>query len=333
MLYALSTEKIQRVSMKKKILALGIIILLTTICLTIAFPFTQAVGEGQWITAYSIEDANGEVLAEFNAETGVNRTLSSVLPGTEIKVTFTINVFVSGADTLKLTTSLGKATSHPSGYWELLTEDYDMGNSYNPASSSTSFKWTIGTFDMVLYGKVPSTGASSAKAVNVVTLTSGAGGTPIDQITVQATSSALANFNTLYANHLDALENMKASGVDASYAQTYENMLDVAKDIAEGGEPESAVAILNGLDQAGVPPSAGMQAIFLPLVAVMAVLAVIFVVLFMRTRGKLSYFQLVVEDQIKDLEGLTLRAAKIDRAMSASLDSVKDRLKRLVGGG
>jgi hypothetical protein len=48
-------------------------------------------------------------------------------------------------------------------------------------------------------------------------------------------------------------------------------------------------------------------------------------------RGKASYFQLVVEDQIKDLEGLTLRISKIDRASSSSLESVKDRLKRLVG--
>jgi len=71
--------------------------------------------------------------------------------------------------------------------------------------------------------------------------------------------------------------------------------------------------------------------LFIPIIGVTAAVAVIFVVLFFRARGKVSYFQLVVEDQIKDLEGLTLRAAKIDRAMSASLDSVKDRLKRLVG--
>ena len=74
-----------------------------------------------------------------------------------------------------------------------------------------------------------------------------------------------------------------------------------------------------------------MESLFLPIVGVVAAVAVIFAVLFLRVRGKVSYFQLVVEDQIKDLEGLTLRAAKIDRAMSSSLESVKDRLKRLVG--
>jgi hypothetical protein len=71
--------------------------------------------------------------------------------------------------------------------------------------------------------------------------------------------------------------------------------------------------------------------LFIPIVAVTAVIAVVFLVMFMRIRGKISYFQLVVEDQIKDLEGLTLRASKIDRAMSSNLESVKDRLKRLVG--
>jgi hypothetical protein len=74
-----------------------------------------------------------------------------------------------------------------------------------------------------------------------------------------------------------------------------------------------------------------MESLFIPIVGVLAAVAVIFVVLFLRVRGKVSYFQLVVEDQIKDLEGLTLRASKIDRAMSSSLESVKDRLKRLVG--
>lgn len=320
--------------MKNQVIAISIILLLTTVSLVSFVPFTQAVGEGQWITAYTIKDANGETLVEFDAANNVNRTLSPMLPNTEVTVTFTVNVFASGGDnTLKLTSGLSKSTTHANGYWELLTSDYDAGSSYNPAAASTTLKWTVGTFDMVLYGKVPSTGSSAAKTLNVVTLSSGSGGSPIDQITVQATSSDLANFNTLYNQQEANLESLRANGIDASYLQMYENMLSVAQDIAVGGDPNSAIALLNGLDTAGAPPSSTMQALFLPLIGVTAAIMVIFLVLFIRTRGKLGYFQLVVEDQIKDLEGLTLRASKIDRALSASLDSVKDRLKRLVGGG
>ena len=89
--------------------------------------------------------------------------------------------------------------------------------------------------------------------------------------------------------------------------------------------------MLNGLNVANEPMSSTTQALFIPVIVVLAALAVVFVVMFLRVRGKVSYFQLVVEDQIKDLEGLTIRASKIDRAMSANLESVKDRLKRLVG--
>jgi hypothetical protein len=40
---------------------------------------------------------------------------------------------------------------------------------------------------------------------------------------------------------------------------------------------------------------------------------------------------MVLEDQIRDLEGLTLRASRVDRTISTSLESVKDRLKSVVG--
>ena len=97
------------------------------------------------------------------------------------------------------------------------------------------------------------------------------------------------------------------------------------------GFTAGAISLLNGLSSANAPPSSTTQALFLPLTVVVAVIAAVFAFMFMRIRGKVSYFQLVVEDQIKDLEGLTLRASKIDRTMSSNLESVKDRLKRLVG--
>ncbi len=318
--------------MKNKILTLYFIILLTTVCLTSTCSFTQAAGEGQWITAYTIEDATtGQQLAVFDAAAGINQS-SAILPNTEIKITFTINVFAAGADSMKLTTGLSKSSNHANGYWELQTDGYDLGSSYNPNAASTSFKWTLGTFDMALYGKIPNLAAtSSAKSINAVILTSGSSGTPIDQITIQVTSSGLANFNTVYNKHESTLRSLISSGVDQGYVTIYTNVLNASKTIANAGDPNNAIALLNSLDQATAPAGSTMQALFLPLIGVTAAIAVVFLVLFLRTRGKLSYFNIVVEDQIKDLEGLTLRASKIDRAMSANLDSVKDRLKRLVG--
>jgi hypothetical protein len=100
---------------------------------------------------------------------------------------------------------------------------------------------------------------------------------------------------------------------------------------ATAGDVTGATNLLNAINTSNAPPGSTTQALFLPLIVVVAVIAVVFAFMFMRIRSKVSYYQLVVEDQIKDLEGLTLRISKIDRQTSSSLESVKDRLKRLVG--
>jgi hypothetical protein len=325
-------KKMGGFTMKNKILALSLLLILTTMMIISISPPVKAVGEGQWITTYQIEDAtSGQILVQYDPVTNTTNVLSPVLPGADIKVTFTINVFTSGADTLKLSTNLQKSTSYSAGYWELLTTSYDMGSTYNPAAQSTTFKWTVGTFDMVLYGKVPATSSNVAKPISVVILASGAGGAPIDQIIVQATSAGLANFNVLYAQQEAKLKSLKSSGVAQGYLDIFTNVLNASKTIANAGDVTDAMVLLNGLNNSNAPVSSATEALFIPVIGVLAAVAVIFVVLFMRVRGKVSYFQLVVEDQIKDLEGLTLRISKIDRASSSSLESVKDRLKRLVG--
>ena len=317
--------------MKNKILALSLLVILTTVMIISISPPVKAVGIGQWITTYQIEDSTGQLLVQYDPATNTTNTLAPVLPGTDIKVTFTVNVIVPGSDTLKLTTNLQKSTSNPSGYWALQTTTYDMGTTYNPASQSTNFKWTVGTFDMVLYGKVPNSASNVAQTVKVVILSSSAGGASLDQITVQATSANLANFNVLYSQQETKLKGLISSGVDQGYIDIFTNVLNASRAIANAGDVNDATTLLNSLNDSNAPVTSATATLFIPIMVVLAVVAVIFVVLFLRVRGKVSYFQLVVEDQIKDLEGLTLRASKIDRAMSSSLESVKDRLKRLVG--
>ena len=317
--------------MKNKILALSLLIILASMMI-MSFSPVKAVGEGQWITTYTIEDSSGQLLVQYNPTTNTTNTLAPVLPGTDIKVTFTINIIAQVGDTLRLSTSLQKSTSHPSGYWDLQSTTYDMGTTYNPASQSTTFKSTSGgTFDMVLYGKVPNSASSVAQTISLVSLYGGSGGTALDQITVQATSAGLANFNVLYSQQETKLKGLISSGVAQGYIDIFTNVLNASRTIANAGDVSDATALLNSLNASNPPVTSSTETLFIPVIAALAVVAVIFVVLFLRVRGKVSYFQLVVEDQIKDLEGLTIRAAKIDRAMSSSLESVKDRLKRLVG--
>lgn len=318
--------------LKNKILSLSLLLLLVTMMVISISPPVKAVGEGQWITGYKIEDAtSGQLLVQFNSTTGVNMTSSPMIPGAEVKVTFTVNVFTPGSGNLKLTSGLQKSNTHANGYWELISQDYTLGSAYNPNSASTEFNWVVGTFTIALYGKVPNSATDTAKLIHVVTLTSASGGEAIDQINVLATTANLAAFNVLYDQQEVKLKSLISNGVAQGYIDIYTNVLNASKTIANAGDVADAMALLNGLNVSNEPVSSTMEALFLPIVGVLAAVAVIFVVMFLRVRGKVSYFQLVVEDQIKDLEGLTLRVSKIDRAISSNLESVKDRLKRLVG--
>ncbi len=317
--------------MTKKVLAHSIILLLLSLCLTsisLSSAASSSTSDSQWITDYQIVDATTDaVLVQYDASTNQTQTLSSVLPGASISITFTVNVIASGEGDLTLRSGLTKPSSGT--YWQYSDTGYDLGSAFQPNSAQTSFNWVEGTFEITLNGIVPQS-TSSSKTITAVTL-AGPTGSTLDTIKITATSAGMGNFQTLLSQKQDELASLKASGVDSGYTQLYETVLTTAQAVAEAGDTEDAIALLNGLNTANAPAGSFMQVAFYPIVGVTAAIAIIFLVLFLRTRSKVSYFQLVVEDQVKDLEGLTLRAAKIDRAMSASLDSVKDRLKRLVG--
>jgi len=311
--------------LKTKILALSLLLLIVTMCVT-SIPFVNAVGKNDWITSYTIEDySTGQVLKEYTA-TG-EKSYASILPGTELKVTFTVNVFTSGDGNLKLQTSMKKVLDR---FWELDTLDYELGSSYSASSNPTSFNWVKGEFTMIAYGSVPTSASNKAANVTLVKLSSPSG-EMLDQIVVSVVSAAGDQYQTLLAEKQDKLQSLIDSGIAAGYIELYTNVLNQSEVEYSQGQVDNAIALLNGLDVSSEPVSSTMEMLFLPIVVVTAVVAVIFVVLFLRIRGKVSYFQLVVEDQIKDLEGLTLRASKIDRALSSNLESIKDRLKRLVG--
>jgi hypothetical protein len=153
----------------------------------------------------------------------------------------------------------------------------------------------------------------------------------LDEIKPNITDAAINEFNTKLKAKQDTLAGYAGSGVDPGYVELYQNVITQSKAVADQGLTDNAVAMLDSLDVSSPPAGAVLQILFLPLIAVFGVIAVLFAFLFLRNRGKVSYFKLVIEDQIKDLEGLTLRASKIDRTISSNLSSIEDRLKRLVG--
>lgn len=290
---------------------------------------TLAIGEGDWITGYIVEDTQtGQKLIEADFATSDKPTVySPVVSGQALTVTFTVNVFTSGSGNLKLSTYMQK----PSGgqIWQLIPGDYDFGAGYTPNSVTMEFGWTKGTFEMICYG----TANTVAKGTNITLVQLSAAGTSdvLDAIKVLVLTAGADEYQNLYNQKEARLQSLIGAGVAPGYTELYGNMLNQSKALVNKGYVNNAIALLNAIPNSGEPMGTATEVILYPLIAVAGIAAAVLGVMFMRARGKNSYFKLIVEDQIKDLEGLTLRASKTDRTMSSSLDSIKDRLKHLVG--
>ena len=328
--------------MNKKILALSLLLILTVICVSSSFTAVKAQtanpGTGQYITQYSIVDAQSGVnLLTKDFATGATSGNGQITENEELDVTVTISFpATTGADVTLSTAMLHSATQN-NYYWQQST-NYSLG-SFNPNQNYITFPETQGQLVISCYGLTPSNvveqTTSNGLTLNVPTpialiLLTDASGNTLDQVYPDIINGAIVNYQTLLSTKQASLKSYESSGAPSGWITLYKNVINSSETLNSQGFTAGAIAMLNGLD-VSPPASASSQIIYLPIAIVFAVIAALFAFMFMRIRGRISYFQLVVEDQIKDLEGLTMRASKIDRTMSSNLESVKDRLKRLVG--
>jgi hypothetical protein len=190
------------------------------------------------------------------------------------------------------------------------------------------FAWEKGTFEMICYGKARV--VTKATSISLVQL-SGSTGDVLDAIEAVILTAGADEYQNLYEQKEDRLQSLKDSGVASGYTELYENMLNQSQKLVSSGYVDEAIALLNAIPSSGEPIGSALEVIMLPAIGIAAVAAVIFAIMFLRAKGRNTYTRMVIEDQIQDLEGLTLRAQRVDRTISTSLESVKERLKSLVG--
>ena len=318
--------------LKIKLFATLFILILIAGAFTALTAPVQASEDGEWITQYRVEDANsGQLLMEVNFETDTNTTYAGIFGGAELKVTFTINIpFSQPSAVFKLTTSM-QHSSITDRYWELISQNYTLSNSYNPNQNTVLFTPLQGQLVMSCFGRIPTGTGSTKPAPFILVRLTDPSGTTLDQIRPAVISAEMDEFRVLLQQKEEKLQTLKDSGVAQGYINLYSNVLNQSQSIAAQGDSDSAIALLNSLPNSNEPVTSNWELLFFPAVGALAAIVIILALVFMRARGKLSYITLVVEDQIKDLEGLTLRTSKIDRTISSNLDSVKERLKNVVG--
>jgi hypothetical protein len=295
-------------------------------------------GEGEWITKYRVEDLKtGQLYIEHDLVTGVINSYSPIFAGSELNVTITVNVAVTVSHVnLTIATTLDHSTIEDR-YWQIHTQTYSFVD-YNPNEKYLKFQQNKGTFSISCIGKVPG-GLTQTNIGSyvlhkpqdfvLIKLTSPSGEL-LDQIKYEVVDAQIDEFRKLLGTRNNKLQTLKDTGVAPGFIELYEDVLDQAKAQAELGFVDEAINLLDVLLVEQEPVSSAAETLFIPLMAGLAIGLVAILFLYLRARSNRSYVLSVIEDQIKDLEGLTLRVAKIDRTLASRLDSMKERLKKLV---
>jgi len=298
----------------------------------------HGIGTGEWIVNYRVEDLEtGQLILESAFQTGEIIQYVPLFAGSELLVTITVDVALTATyANLRLATNLAPSTIEDR-YWQLQSQDYQFVD-YNPAQQYVEFQQVRGTFTILCYGRIPM-GITQEKIGGfvlhkpedyvLIKLTSPSGEL-LDRIKSDVLDAELDEYQNILEKRQDKLETLKDTGVAPGYIEIYEGVLEQAEAQAERGFVDEAIAILDLLAVSQEPVSSSVEILFLPLMGGLAIAVVAVGFLYLRARGKRNYVLSVIEDQIKDLEGVTLRASKLDKTISLRLESIKERLKKLI---
>jgi hypothetical protein len=298
--------------------------------------------EERWIVAYKVVDLSSrQLVLERDFELDRDIQNAPLLAGGEYNLTIFLDVGLTAAyANLTLAVNLDHA-SNIARYWEIHTTDLNLTEDYNPNEAEFKFRQVEGRYSVSTFGKIPSDrtvtdlghGESLHRPVNhrFIQLT-GPDGSLLSEIALTVIDSEIDGYRYYLAQRQADLEGYTETQVDPAFISLFESLVALAEVQAEAGFVGTAQSILESID-IDIPPirteATFQEKYFLPAVGGLGALVVILGVSFFRANGRLSFTRMIVEDQIRELEGLTLRASRTDRNLGQKLQEINDKLKEM----
>jgi hypothetical protein len=227
-------------------------------------------------------------------------------------------------------------------YWEIHTVSLNLTDDYNPNVPTFNFWQIEGRYVISTFGRV-SSDLTTVDLGNVVlhfpidhvTLQlRGPDDSLLDEVVLTIIDSEIDSYNFFLGEREADLLEYEEVGVDPAFTDVFENYISLAKSQAERGFIQTAKTILEPLEIEIPPIQTGptlADQYFLPAVGGLGLLVVLLGVLFFKARGRIAFTSMVVEDQIRELEGLTMRAARTDKNLGERLQEINERLKDMEG--
>jgi hypothetical protein len=322
----------------------GLSVLFFILIISTLATFSASGVDERWIVAYKVVDLSSKQLAlERDYELDRDLQNAPLLAGGEYNITIFLDVGLTAAyANLTLSVNLDHA-SNVDRYWEIHTTELNLTEDYNPNEAEFKFRQVEGRYSVSTFGKIPSDrtitdlghGESLHRPVShkFIQLT-GPDGSLLDEIALTVIDSEIDGYRYYLGQRLADLEGYLETQVDPAFTGLFESLIALAEAEAEAGFVGTAQSILESID-IDIPPirteATFQEKYFLPVVGGLGALVVILGILFFKANGRLSFTKMIVEDQIRELEGLTLRASRTDRNLGQRLQEINDKLKELEG--
>ncbi len=259
-----------------------------------------------------------------------------LMAGASYKISFALQIPKGVSDQIILKTDLKLITS-TGRYWDLDAAYFkERLQNINPAREQISFQSDEGKPKFVLYGEVPDVSVSPKelpgqvfhlkKNVNLLLLSS-ASGTIKDQRAIAAIDKSIEVYQNTFAAKKAVVETLD---LDPFLLGIVAVIVKQAGDLAAAGNTDSATKILNAIPDKGWPQPPTSNTLLYFVIGVVAVIAVLFAFLMIKSRGAAGYAKNVIEDQVKKLDVVSVKAGRLgDKGLVSEINSVKDELDRI----
>lgn len=164
------------------------------------------------------------------------------------------------------------------------------------------------------------------RSITLLTLGSGSG-TIKDAKPIDAQDKSMETYATTFTQKKDAIE---GQDLDPFLVKMVGGVVAQAQALAASGYTDEASALLQTLPDKGWPQAGASNTMLYAAIGVLALLAVLLGFLMLKAKGAASYSRGVVEDQVKRLDVVSVKAGRLgDKVLVQEINAVKDELDRV----
>jgi len=304
----------------------------------------EAADEERWIVSYRVADLTSKQLVlemDFEEESYIQNT--QIFAGEEYNITIVLDIGLTAAYAeLELQVDLLHADTIDR-FWEIHTTELDLTEDYNPNTPTITFHQVKGKYAISVYGRVPSDLTLTDlgqrlvlhKPVNHTFIKlRGPDRSVLDEITLNVIDSEIDSYRLYLDRRKTDLQGFSQNSVDPAFTGLFSSLIALAEQQAEAGFVGTAQEMLESLEVEIAPVQTGptmFERYFLPAVGGLSLLVILLFFMLFRARGRIAFTSMVVEDQIRELEGLSMRASRTDRNLGAQLQEINEKLKEMEG--